>query len=52
MAMSSSISDIATVLLVGAATPYNFTANALGGLTVDDLDTGLDTLQAGVPIRP
>jgi hypothetical protein len=47
MAMGSSISDIANELLASAATPYNFTANAISGLTVDDLNTGLDTVQAG-----
>jgi hypothetical protein len=45
--MGGSISDIATVLLTSAATPWNFTANAISGLTVDDLNTGLDTVQAG-----
>jgi hypothetical protein len=47
MTMGSSISDIATVLLANAATPYNFTANSISGLTVDDLNTGLDAVQAG-----
>jgi autotransporter passenger strand-loop-strand repeat protein len=47
MAMGGSIGDIATVLLASAATPYNFTANAISSLTVDDLDTGADTVQAG-----
>jgi hypothetical protein len=47
MAMGGNISDIANVLLASAATAYDFTANAISGLTVDDLDTVLDTVQAG-----
>ncbi len=53
MAMGSSITDIANVLLANVpasslAAAYNFTANALGGLTVnDDSTTTADTLIAG-----
>ena len=48
MAMGSSISDIANVLLSPAAGGYSFTANALSGLTVDDTGTATaDTLIAG-----
>jgi Ca2+-binding RTX toxin-like protein len=48
MAMGSNISNIANVLLSPAATAYNFTANAVGGLTIDDTSTATaDTLTAG-----
>ena len=45
--MGSSITNIANVVLGAAATPYNFTANALSGLTVTDSSSGADTIQAG-----
>jgi hypothetical protein len=35
------------VLLTNAAAAWNFTANAISGLTVEDLNTGLNTVQAG-----
>jgi len=47
MSMGNSITSIQTVLLASAATPYNFTANAISGLLVNDLSIGLDTLNAG-----
>ena len=45
--MGSSVTNIATVLLSPAANAYDFTANAIGGLTVDDTNTGADVLRAG-----
>lgn len=47
MAMGPSISHIAEVFLTPAGTTYNFTANAIAGLTVDDLSSGADTIAAG-----
>ncbi|HUN50383.1 MAG TPA: hypothetical protein VMU42_04680, partial [Candidatus Sulfotelmatobacter sp.] len=47
MAMGSNITGIATVQLTPGTTAYNFTANAISGLTVNDLGTGLDTITAG-----
>ena len=48
MAMGNNITDIATVLLSPAAGGYNFTANAISGLTVNDANTTTpDTLIAG-----
>jgi hypothetical protein len=47
MAMNASITNIATVDLAKGAVAYNFTANGIAGLMVDDLNTGADTIQAG-----
>jgi hypothetical protein len=48
IAMGANIQQIADALLVGSSTPYDFTANALSGLLVDDLGTATsDTLVAG-----
>ncbi|HUC09360.1 MAG TPA: hypothetical protein VL985_02915, partial [Stellaceae bacterium] len=48
MAMGGNIQQIADALLVGSSTPYDFTANGLSGLLVDDLGTATaDTLIAG-----
>jgi plastocyanin len=46
MAMGASITNIATVDLAKGAVAYNFTANGIAGLTVDDLNTGADTIAA------
>ena len=48
MAMGGNIKQIADALLIGSSTPYDFTANALSGLLVDDLGTTTaDALVAG-----
>ena len=48
MAMGANISDIANVLLSPASTVYDFTANALSGLTLDDTSAKTaDALIAG-----
>jgi hypothetical protein len=49
MAMGASIKNIATVDLAKGSVAYNFTANGIAGLTVDDLNTGADTIQADGP---
>ena len=47
MTMGSNINSISTVALAAAASAYNFTANAQGGLTLNDKSTGADILTAG-----
>ncbi|HTZ28825.1 MAG TPA: hypothetical protein VMC83_32795, partial [Streptosporangiaceae bacterium] len=47
MAMGSNITEIASVLLGASTTAYNFTANGIGGLLVNDASTGSDTIAAG-----
>jgi hypothetical protein len=47
MSMGANITNMQTVLLGSAATPYNFTANSLTGLVVNDLSSGFDTISAG-----
>jgi hypothetical protein len=45
--MGGSVTNVATVLLSPAASAYDFTANAISGLTIDDTNTGADVLRAG-----
>jgi len=40
MTMGANIADISEALLLPGAKPYDFTANAISGLTVDDLSSG------------
>jgi hypothetical protein len=47
MAMGGNITNISNVLLVSSTTPYNFTANGISGLIVNDASKGLDTITAG-----
>jgi hypothetical protein len=47
ISMGGNITRIGTVDLTPNATPYNFTANGIAGLTIADVSTGLDTLTAG-----
>ena len=47
MAMGSNITDIASVSLSSSPTAYNFTANGINGLVVNDQSGGLDSMTAG-----
>ncbi len=47
LAMGSSITNIATAVLQRATTAYNFTANGIAGLVVNDLNTLADKVTAG-----
>jgi hypothetical protein len=47
MAMGNNITSLASVLLASSPTAYNFTANGIDGLVVQDASSGLDTIAAG-----